>query len=144
MPRNQGTSRKGKPKKDMRAAGFGKALQRCVFIHALIFLKRTSHHDLIQWTNLLHTTYTHNCTRYQWWKTHSTYMYMKNEWGNDLLNFSIQPEQNWMLIHISVVLTFFQYIYVSSNIMVTVCYTVLGVWRSICSYSCWIGHDEKI
>ncbi len=30
MPRNQGTSRKGKPKKEMRAAGFGKALQRCV------------------------------------------------------------------------------------------------------------------
>ncbi|KAL9187465.1 hypothetical protein ACHAXT_001568 [Thalassiosira profunda] len=28
MPRNQGTSRKGKPKKDARAAGFGKALQR--------------------------------------------------------------------------------------------------------------------
>jgi len=28
MPRNQGTSRKGKPKKDMRSAGFGKALQR--------------------------------------------------------------------------------------------------------------------
>ncbi|KAK1742978.1 Ras GTPase, GNL1-like [Skeletonema marinoi] len=28
MPRNQGTSRKGKPKKEMRAAGFGKALQR--------------------------------------------------------------------------------------------------------------------
>ena len=28
MPRNQGTSRKGKPKKEMRSAGFGKALQR--------------------------------------------------------------------------------------------------------------------
>eukprot|EP00956_Cyclotella_meneghiniana_P014207 scaffold21196_cov72-Cyclotella_meneghiniana.AAC.2 len=28
MPRNQGTSRKGKPKKEMRAAGLGKALQR--------------------------------------------------------------------------------------------------------------------
>lgn len=28
MPRNQGTSRKGKPKKEMRTAGFGKALQR--------------------------------------------------------------------------------------------------------------------
>mmetsp|Transcript_14429 Transcript_14429/g.29392 ORF Transcript_14429/g.29392 Transcript_14429/m.29392 type:complete len:733 (-) Transcript_14429:107-2305(-) len=28
MPRNQGTSRKGKPKKEMRAAGFGRALER--------------------------------------------------------------------------------------------------------------------
>jgi len=28
MPRNKGTSRKGKPKKEMRSAGFGKALQR--------------------------------------------------------------------------------------------------------------------
>ena len=42
MPRNQGTSRKGKPKKEMRSAGFGKALQRCVTflpeVHDFLFV----------------------------------------------------------------------------------------------------------
>jgi hypothetical protein len=32
MPRNKGTSRKGKPKKDARAAGMGRALEKYVFL----------------------------------------------------------------------------------------------------------------
>ena len=36
MPRNRGTSRKGKPKKEMRSAGFGKALERCVYISSFV------------------------------------------------------------------------------------------------------------
>lgn len=37
MPRNRGTSRKGKPKKEMRSAGFGKALERCVLLSGCVF-----------------------------------------------------------------------------------------------------------
>jgi hypothetical protein len=43
MPRNQGTSRKGKPKKEMRSAGFGKALQRYVTIHYSVQVARAQY-----------------------------------------------------------------------------------------------------
>jgi len=147
MPRSQGTSRKGKPKKDMRAAGFGKALQRCVFFcNVLSFFEKKSHHD---WDNLLHTQPTHTTVHDI---NDVVYMYMKNEWGNDIINFSIQPEQKWMLIHISVVLTFFN-TYMYHQTLWLPCAILFWVYEEVFApiyvdgvyiSNKTIGHDEKI
>lgn len=121
MPRNQGTSRKGKPKKEMRAAGFGKALQRCVelfsFIHCIVIGRRYGEREggvpICSrckrrgwcWCMSLHrhTTTTTYGDGHHFHETNDV-----NEWGNLVLYFS---KSSWSKKFMKIVFLWFWRLY---------------------------------
>lgn len=92
MPRNQGTSRKGKPKKEMRAAGLGKALQRYVLFLVLIcelhFVDSAK-----EVCTFVHYSCILQCIMSEW----CTEGCGKIEWGTSTLTFQTLTEEQWCI-----------------------------------------------
>ena len=123
MPRNQGTSRKGKPKKEMRSAGFGNALQRYVFYIGSITA----------------TTKWMECV----------WVIFENEWGIYVLLFNIFSENiyQWRLTS----LWFWRSRSIATHIISMIgarsccCCCFFGGWQNVTKNKCFFcGDDESI
>ena len=109
MPRNQGTSRKGKPKKEMRSAGFGNALQRYVF-YAVV-----------------------NATTKWWMEKKCDTSDFENEWGSYVLLFNIFSEREYIQWRLTSL-----WFWRSRSIAATHIYPYGGCARSCCFF-CWLN-----